>query len=297
MSSGIKTSTYPIIGGQTISEPPPAVALVADFPRDASSFDTDAFDNAIFSHGVQFLHYRAMRCPIGLATTTDIRKMHDNHPGCSHGFLYTLGGQITAIFTGNNAVDRQTTGGLVGDGVAQVTTPRFYDSTQTPFYATKYDRLYLTEPGIFVTNWEVFECSITGKDRCSFPVEYVVDLVDSDGNRYAQNVDFTIDHGMIVWDDRRRPKGPIPGDGGVVCGIRYLYRPYWYVTQLMHEVRVARGEMPDGTSRVQRMPMSLAIQREYLFESESAPVEGDALSPPVTPRQAPAPRVGTFSPR
>jgi len=290
-------SIYPVIGGQVLSEPPPAVALVSDFPRDLVSFDTDAFDVAISGHGIHFLHYRAMRCPIGMTSTTDIRKSHDNHAGCSHGFIYTLGGQITAVFTGNQSSDRQVAPGFVNEGSAQLTTPRFYNETQTPFYATKYDRLYLMEPGIFVTNWELFECSVSGRDRVSFPIEFVIDLVDSDGNRYHLGVDFAIDRGAIVWGSGRRPLAPISGEKGQVCAVRYLYRPYWYVTHLIHEVRVARGEMVDGSSAVQRMPMSLAIQREYLFESEAAPVQGEALSPPPNPRQAPAPRQGTFSPR
>ena len=290
-------NVYPVIGGQVLSEPPQAVALVSDFPRDMVSFDTDAFDVAISGHGVHFLHYRAMRCPIGMLTTTDIRKSHENHAGCSHGFIYTLGGQITALFTGNQSSDRQGPMGNVNEGQAQVTTPRFYDDSQVPFYATKYDRLYLMEPGIFVTNWELFEVSITGRERLSFPAEYVIDLMDSDGNRYHPEQDFVLERGEIVWNGQKRPLVPTGGGKGQVCAARYLYRPYWYVTHLVHEVRVARGELPDGSSGVQRMPMALAIQREYLFESEAAPVSGEALSPPPNPRQAPSPRQGTFSPR
>ena len=288
---------YPVIGEQLISEPPPSVLLRSDFPQDAVSFDTDAFDTAIYSHGIHFLHYRAMRCPVGMTSTTDIRKAHDNHAGCSHGFMYTFGGEITALFLGNQVSERQGLTGSVSDGTAQITPPRFYDHTTRPFYATRYDRLYLMEPGIYVSNWELFECSISGRERVSFPIESVIDLIDSDGNRYYPDVDFVIERGSVVWSNGRRPLAPANSDKGQVCSIRYLYRPYWYVTHLLHEVRVARGDSYDGRGTMQRMPMTLAIQREYLFENETTPVQGEALSPTVNPRQGPAPRQGTFSPR
>jgi hypothetical protein len=53
------------------------------------SFDLEAFDNAIFSYGTKLVHYRAMRCPIGVTDRNDIHHSQADHDGCSNGFMYT----------------------------------------------------------------------------------------------------------------------------------------------------------------------------------------------------------------
>lgn len=294
------TPVFPIIGGELVSaigQPTgaPATSVAIDAPRDIVSFDTDNFDAAVRHHGVRLLHFRAMRCPIGMISRNDIRKAHAEHAGCSHGFLYTYAGPIYGVFTSNQGGDKNAGPGYVSDGRAMLTPPRFYETTSIPFYATKYDRLYLDHPGIFVCNWETFEAQPDGVDKLSFPIEEVHDLVDADGRRYQQGADFEIVKGRIRWTGAR----PVAKDGmNPVCGVRYLYRPYWYVTDLPHEIRVARSDMQDGSIGIQRMNQFLALQREYLFESElPLPADGSTTAPLPSARTAPAPPQGSFGPR
>lgn len=276
--------TLPIIGGDIADGQPPPNYIPTDQSRDIVSFDQDAFDNAIAQHGIRFLHFRAMRCPIGMLDVTDIRKGHQDHSGCSHGFLYTLAGEIDAVFANNNGQgNKQAPVGIVSDSTVSITPPRHYNNTKTPFYATQYDRLYLTEPGILVCNWELLKVDEKSVGKAAFPIDTVIDLVDSAGNRYVVNRDFTIVKGRISWI------AALPFTGAaIVLGIRYLYRPYWYVTSLPHEVRVARVDLADGSSGMARQPMHLALQREYLFESELPEVE-TTTAPLTTARTAPAP--------
>lgn len=292
--------SHPLIGGENLSnvhqEPEPR-AILTDLPRDVVSFDQDAFDVAIHEHGVSMLHYRAMRCPIGMIDPTDIRKQHDEHAGCSHGFLYSYAGEIKAIFSGGDGKERQGPGGFVDDGSVSVTPPRYYEDGVTPFYGAIYDRLYLAQDGIYVPTWETFCADVSGVDKLNFPAELVQDLVDATGTRYVQGRDFVLDKGRVRWVGNH-PISPDPKTGkGTVCTARYLYRPYWYVQRMPHEVRVARADFGDGTAGVQRMAQHLILQREWLFEAELAPSPTSAASPPISARQAPGPKQGSFGAR
>ncbi len=296
------TLSYPVIGGTALSRArdvgAPGDDVVTDLPRDIVSFDQEGFDLLIHSHGVRLLHYMAMRCPIGMLDPTDIRKQHEEHAGCSHGFLYTYGGPINAVFVGNSSSEKQGSSGFVDEGQVSITPPRCYEETTTPFYATMFDRLYLEQEGIVVCTWETFEASITGVDKLAFLAEHILVMVDADGKFYRQGIDFKLVKGKVHWTGGNRPLHPNPATGkGTVCGVRYLYRPYWYVKSMPHEVRVARADYPDGTSGVQRMPQHLVLQREWLFESELAPALEKASGNPTSDRQAPSPRQGSFGPR
>lgn len=295
----MKAYSHPVIGGATyIADQAPApVGIPTDLPRSLVSFDTDAFDTAVRGHGVKLLHYRAMRCPIGMIDPTDVRKQHEEHPGCSHGFLYTFAGEIYGVISGNSSNERQSTGVMTDDSTISLTPPRYYEGGEVPFFAARYDRLYLAQDGVYVPTWETFSASPSGVDKLNFPAEWVQDLVDADGARYQQGTDFVIERGKIKWIGAR-PVSPDPRTSRApVCGVRYLYRPYWYVARIPHELRLARADNPDGSVAVQRMPQHLSLQREWLFESELPSSPESALAPPVSDRQPPPPPRGSFGAR
>ena len=265
-----------------------------DLPNAVVSFDTDAFDEAIRSQGVTFVHFRAMRCPVGMTDMYSERRPHDDHAGCSNGFLYTKAGVITSLFAGNST---QTNVGEVGamDGsTVNVTMPRFYDGTETPVYVAPFDRLYLAEENIVVVNWQLFQADKSGRDKLNFPAVTVQDLVDAQARRYEQP-DFEVREGRIVWLTRNRP-GLDPETGkGLVCSVRYTYRPYWYVKTLIHEVRVTQAENPvTGKREVCRMPQAIQLQREYIFEKEDRDPQA---ANPDSPRQVDRPVEPRFGPR
>ena len=59
--------------------------LAFQFAPISVSFDPDAFDDALRAQGVQYVHWRAMRCPVGLTDRYSERRVHDDHSGCSNG--------------------------------------------------------------------------------------------------------------------------------------------------------------------------------------------------------------------
>lgn len=273
----------------------PDGVYTTDLPNNHVSFDVDAFDQAIRSQGVTFVHWRAMRCPVGMIDQYDSRRPHDDHSGCSNGFIYTVAGKITCLFTGNGTGSNPMEMGIMDGSTVSVTLPRFYDGGQDAVYIAPYDRLYLDEDRITVVNWQLFEAHASGRDKLNFPVAKVQDLLDSRNSRYQEGADFEVQGGQIVWTGSNRPGLDLETGKGRVCAIRYLYRPYWYVKQLVHEVRVSQAENPyTGERQIQRMPQAIVLQREYVFEKE----DKDAQAPdPNSPRQVKSPLDGIFGPR
>lgn len=274
-------------------KPTPAQVYTTNLPQAAISFDVEAFDRAIRSQGVTFVHWRGMRCPVGMVDQFDTRRPHEDHSGCSNGFIYTRAGKITCLFTGNTTNTSTSDAGHMDGSTVQITLPRFYDDSEQPVYIAPFDRLYLDEEDIVVVHWQLYEHGAAGKDKLSFPVATVQDLVDNENNRYAAG-DYEIVGGQVAWLSQKRP-GLDPETGrGRICAIRYTYRPYWYVKSLPHEVRVTQAANEFGIRTVKRMPQYAVIQREFIFEKE----EKDEQAPdPESPRQVKSPASGLFGAR
>lgn len=240
----------------------------------AVTFDYDAFDNLIRSQGVNMIHYRAMRCPIGLSDKFDVRKTQDCHLDCNHGFLFTEGGEVTCLFTGNAKRENAQDYGFLQDANAQVSIPVRYDDCDEKISLARYDRFYLCEASITVQNWELVEAHGTGLDRLSFPVIAVIDLVDNRGVKYSEGAEFVIENGKIRWTSQNQPGQDITTGKGRVYTVRYNYRPFWYLKSFNHEIRVAQSEFLEGdlmvtTRHVRQLPYFVSMQREYFFQTES----------------------------
>lgn len=263
------------------------------FPSDAVGFDVAKFDEFIRSQGVQFVHWRAMRCPVGMVDPDDVRRPHPHHEDCSNGYIYTKAGTVTCGFLGNSKESRYEDYGRADGSTVNIVLPRFYDMPDggcfgdQPVEVAPFDRLYLKEEAIVVPTWHTFAAHASGVDRLWFPAVSVTDLVDANGARYAQDIDFTLRQGQIHWVSQRRP------GKGVVCSVRFRYRPFWYVRNLVHEVRVAQAEDDFGDRTLQRMPQGAVLQREYFFEKE----QRDSQAKDPERRQQPQPADGGFGPR
>ena len=266
-----------------------------EFPVDFGvDFDPEAFDQAIANKGVPFTHWRAFPCPIGRTSSFDYRHPHDHPPGCgftcSQGFLYQPAGVVRALYTGNSVHMLQMDLGLLTGSSVMVSMARTYDCEpgQEPRQAliAAFDRLFVPDPALVVVTTELFEVSGAPTDRVRFPIVSVVDLIDTRGNEYRTGVDFDISDGRIKWLTQRRPSYNPQLNSGDTCSIRYTYRPYYYVKELVHEVRVGVVEALDGSSAIVRLPQSAILQRENVFEDESRN-EAQAKHPSAREAQSP----------
>ena len=63
------------------------IPLVFDYK--VVEFDPEEFDVAIRGAGVGFVHYRAMKCPVGIVDRDDSRRPHEDHSGCFNRVFFT----------------------------------------------------------------------------------------------------------------------------------------------------------------------------------------------------------------
>lgn len=281
----------------------PVNDIITEIPPHQISFDVEAFDFALRSQGVKLVHYSAIRCPVGMTNLDDNQRPHPDHEGCTNGFLYTKVAPITALFVNNSKHKQAHEMGFFDGSTIQVTFPRFYDETEDRAYIAPFDRFYLAEESITVPTWQLFLHHESGIDRLKYPIVDVDQIVDYTGIRYYPQQDFRVTkEGRLEWFSRRpSPQldvGPGMGNGfgtdrGAVCSIRYTYRPYWYVGNLLHEIRVT--QVSSGNERsIERMPQAALMHREYVANTKDQAQVGSPKVDADTIRSVLGPSYGGF---
>ena len=254
-------------------------------------FSADAFDRSINSHGVKLIHYRALKCPIGMIDRFSVRRPDHHHINCSNGFIYTRAGSVKALFINSGNKMDQWDGGILDGSRATVSTPRTYDDSEGEIQVVPFDRFFLDEEDLLVPHMQLVEYHVTGHDRLSFPVVKVVDLIDSKGITYCPD-DYTIENGQIVWGSKSPGYNPDLNVGNIYS-IRYLYRPYFYVDNVMHQTRSITVDTGLETKNV-RGPQEFSLVREKVFEKEQ---KDDEAPDPNSARQVKGPRSTPMGPR
>jgi len=276
-------------------KPPANIQTV--LPEVAITFDTEAFDSLIKSQGVLFQHHIAIRCPVGIIDRHDtLRRPHEHHESCQNGFIYTVVGSFQALLTGNGLNAEFRDPGMADSSQAQASFPRFYSEGEGDedqrVYLAPMDRLFWADENIRVPNWELVEAHISGRDRLSFPAVSVLQVIDSRGIRYGAG-DFELVGGQVHWTGDHQPGIDPETDKGRIYSIRYLYRPFFYIKTMGHEIRVTAVEDPlTGERRIEKMPQSATIVREYVFINQENDEESAS-----TARQHRSPASGSFGPK
>lgn len=253
-------------------------------------YDPAAFDMILRSHGVLMEHWRAVKCPIGITDRFDARN-HGDHD-CSNGFLYEHAGDVTVFFSGNGAHASLEELGFIDGSTTQITIPRFYDNSDRQVLVQHYDRFFLKEAVAVSVNTQLVEAHITGKDRLQYIPTFIETVIDANGVKYSDN-DFTVDKHALVWTGSHRPQFDAKLEHGTIYSVRYHYQPFWYVKNIVHEVRVCR--LYDHAAQkeiVVRLPFALTLQREFMFENEDRKKDGVGDD-----RDVKAARTGSFGPR
>ena len=258
-------------------------------PGQIIDFNPTNLDEVVAGHGVLLEHWIGLRCPAGLIDKTDsLRRPHPDHLGCSNGLIYKRAGCIMATFAGVGKDVRMMDMGLLDPSTSNVTFARSYtDGVQA--FLSPMDKLFLAEESIMVPNWDVCEASPTGIDRLLFPAAVVTHVVDSLGRWYEVGRDYSLQNGQIHWLSGHGPgQDPATGKGRIFTA-RYLYRPYWFLQRMLHEIRPLQTLDNDGNRRVQQGNQSAVLQREYVYASEDADPQALKVG---SLRQAPRPPSG-----
>jgi len=125
-----------------------------------------------------------------------------------------------------------------------------------------------------------------------FPIVKLQDaIVDSRNIQYTQNVDYTItEDGNIRWLPGGKNPGIDPLTGkGRLYSIVYLYRAFYYVVALPHELRITNVTVGNVRAPA-RMPMHAVIMREYIFRNQQKGDLTNQNKPSVPQRVDAAPR-------
>lgn len=234
-----------------------------EIPFDPINFDINAFDNFVRSIGVKLIHFKAIRCPIGVVELTSSRAPHGAHAGCSNGFIYKQAGEVTATFMSNSASSTLKDYGSYDGSKVSTTFPRYYDDSEEQIYIQLYDRFYIKDLVVAVPNTQLVQAHVTGIDKLTYNPVKIESIIDADGQEYFEK-DYTIQDNYIKWLGNKRPPFNPEINLGTVYAVRYLYTPYFYVDRLVHEVRIAhKKDFMTGDRIPERIPHAAILSREY----------------------------------
>lgn len=240
--------------GAAVTRKPPSEHQL-DVGNDAVRFDSGGFDNLVASQGLVLEHWRAVPCAQGRVNGDDGRRPGPHEGCCWNGYHYFLGGQLMGVSQqAGMAIDIQDQGDLL-DATAVLTISSVYNSDErVEVGLARRDRLYAMSPKVWGTKAELVDLE-DGVGRFQFPAE-TIELVYGASGKPIGPGGYTLAGQRIA----------VPGEK--VVGVRYRYRPYWYVSRVLHEIRVFR--LIDGASGEpgdERAPLQVVAQREYFYEA------------------------------
>jgi hypothetical protein len=234
-------------------------------------FNLNAQELFVKDHGIIFEHFAALPSPIGLKDRGEYRRSDALDVISSNGFIYKKVGEFTGIIVNNSSKQDKVEGGVFDNSVARLVLPKFYND-QHPSKTKEIsllpgDRVYAKGIELKVDNYQRVQQNPTGQDYLQFPAKDVSMIVDSQNNDYTHGINYQISKdGNICWIDGKKSPGIDPDTGnGRVYSIRYTYLAFWYVSQLINEIRVTNNGSNQSPAR---MPYQVQIQREYVYHNQ-----------------------------
>jgi hypothetical protein len=252
------------------------------------SFDMKKIDSMATSHGVDFVHYKAIPSPLGKKDRGDYRRSDGVDTITSNGHIYKCAGSFTATMIDNTSQERDSHAGQIEASEARIILPRFYNvqgdvANGARIYMAPGDRVYIADKNAdaHVSTRHEMDYEEGIDNVAIYPIcALELPIIDSLNREYAEGVDFLItDKGDIRWIAGGKNPGIDPDTGkGRVYSIRYLYTAYWYIVSLPKEVRITN--VTTGQVRgPERMPYHAVVQREYLYHNQN---RGDQLNQNVS---------------
>lgn len=251
------------------------------------SFDLKKQDAFVTSLAVDFIHYKAMPSPVGKKDRGDYRRNDGVDTITSNGMVYRCAGIFSATMVDNQRNQKKADISTLDPSKSRLILPRFYNkdgfkgdqSDGKRIYLAPGDRVYIADPkaDVKVANYQEVDYEEGIDNEIMFPiVELDGPIIDSRNIEYVPNVDFLVTcEGNIRWLPGGKNPGIDPTTGkGRVYSIRYLYKAFWYVTEIPKEVRVT-NVTTGGTRSPERMAYHAVITREYIYHNQN---KGDATN-------------------
>lgn len=233
------------------------------------------FDQLLARRGIRFKHYKSLPCP-------NVKGLDDNShdPTCEQcdgsGIIYYEPRDIVGIISSNSVEKQFEYQGAWEIGSATVTMPSEYDDgVQADF--TLYDKLEVLDYTVRLWELKEYEPRPDNTQQLRYPIEkvgYLITATDSQVTEFKQDIDFTIDNGMIKWQIGHTPSYDLVNDMGQTFSVAYWANPVYIVLQPMRELRVTQQMLPDGTKIAVRLPQQLVIKRDFLVNKPEKLVAG-----------------------
>ena len=270
-------------------------------PYVQESFDLDRLENFVKGLGVQYLHFKCMPSPLGKKDRGDYRRSDGVDTISSNGMLYFCAGRFTATMTDNSRERMRGGAGTLDPSESKLVMPRFYDTpvgndpckTGDRIYLMPGDRIYVANPQVddLVANAHEIDYVNDVPNEAMFPIVKIEYITDSQNINYIAGVDYQLTtDGKIQWiDGGKNPGIDIDTGKGRIYSVRYLYKAYWYITQLPKEVRITGGTDECGDSAPTRAAYHAIAQREYIYHNQNKGSKTNQLKPVDPKRTVQAP--------
>lgn len=218
--------------------------------------------------GIVFEHWAAIPSVIGEKDIGDYRKPDSLDTISENGFIYKKMGEFVGTILSNSKRNKFVEGGIFDNSVARLMLSKFYLSPNESkeIALLPGDRIYAKNIKLAVPNYQKVEFDPKRSNLLQFPATGVDFLKDSRNIEYAFGNDFKLDqNGDICWIAGRNNPGIDEETGrGRIYGVRYRYDAFWYVHELINEIRITNTS---DSSQPQRLPYSVSIQREYVYHN------------------------------
>lgn len=257
-------------------------------PWDAVRGDAKADNFFIANMGIKFAHYICLPDPLYNVKQGDVRQSF-NHEDVQqfsdsdkfhreNEFLYVRKGEVFAVFQ-SNAKDLKTmAAGLYSDSGAALSINRYYIGTEEKVKLAENDKLIPCELAeeFFTVNWQKFQHNPTGIDRMQFKICSVELLIDNAGVMYVQGSDYVVENGHIKWVDGGNRPGidPVTSEGRI-CSIRYVYKPYYYIKTVLHDIRIRPALDANGGVTAKAGPQLVMVQADWVYLDRRTANEND----------------------
>lgn len=249
-------------------------------------FNLEAQEQFGQDKGIVFEHWAAIPSTVGQIDRGDLRRPESLDTIQENGFIYKKVGEFIGTILGNSKKNQHQEGGIMDNSTARLMIPKFYSEScgkQKEISLLPGDRLYAKQIELRVANYQKAEFRPTSTDTLQFPAKCVIFLKDSRGIEYTEGVEFKLtDDGDIQWLDGKPNPGIDPTTGkGRIYGVRYMYIAFWYVQQLINEIRITNTS---DSSAPARLPYHAIIQREYVYHQKNRGDKKDSNIKNETPR-------------
>ena len=271
------------------------IKAIPDIPLPEVKFNLEAQEKFAKSRGVIFEHWAAIPSPIGKKDRGDYRRPDSLDTISENGFIYKKIGEFVGTIIGNSKnhkIGGAAEAGIYDNSVARLVIPKTYDTScvkgKEDISLLPGDRVYAKDIDLKVDNYQEAEFNPKGSDILQFPAICIYFLEDSNNNSYEQGVHFNIDkNGNIKWIAGKDNPGIDPDTGkGRIYSVRYTYNAFWYIQQLINEIRITNTDTSNDPAR---LPYHAVIQREYVYHNRNNGDTKDTNSDTRTERTQPAP--------